>query len=52
MVSGREDVSLGPTRPLSQDLGSYRITGSARNEAELTAALAFCEEHGARLEMD
>jgi hypothetical protein len=31
---------------------SYRITGSARNEAELTAALAFCEEHGARLEMD
>jgi hypothetical protein len=29
----------------------YRATGWARDEAELAAVLAFCEEHGARFEL-
>jgi hypothetical protein len=28
----------------------YRIAGSAANDAELAAAVAFCERHGATLE--
>jgi hypothetical protein len=31
---------------------SYRIAGSARDEKELAAAAAFCEEHAAKLELD
>ena len=31
---------------------TYRIEGSAANEEELAAAVAFCERHGAILEQD
>jgi hypothetical protein len=31
---------------------AYRISGSARNTEELAAAIAFCEQHSARLERD
>jgi hypothetical protein len=29
---------------------TYRIVGSAANDEELAAAIAFCERHGAALE--
>lgn len=31
---------------------SYRIAGSARSPEELSAAIAFARENGARLELD
>jgi hypothetical protein len=31
---------------------SYRIAGAAREVDELAAAIAFCEEHNARLQLD
>jgi hypothetical protein len=31
---------------------TYRIEGSAANDEELAAAVAFCERHGASLERD
>jgi hypothetical protein len=31
---------------------SYRIAGSARQASELAAAIAYCDAHGASLELD
>jgi hypothetical protein len=31
---------------------SYRIAGCATNDADLAAAVAFCREHAATLELD
>lgn len=40
------DDRAAPTRR------TYRIAGSASSEAELTAVIAFCETHAARLQVD